>query len=124
MAFNRSFADIMAEWDALLRAREESSLAGSSRLDKLAALRERALALSVERWFYESQRRRAVAELNAVLREGLDEARDFRAELRGVLGSRSEELVTYEIKPLREGARRRRRKAGQPTESSDASSST
>jgi hypothetical protein len=119
MPVNRSYADIFAEWAALGASREEPEadpVAELPRQRELAVVHARAIALQAEKFQLEAARQKKARELREVVDYGLDLARDLRAELRGHLGSRSEDLVRYDIKPLRVEGRRRRRKKGEAEE--------
>src|SRR5258707_670187 len=100
MAVNRSYADLLTEWEALVPAGGGGArLAAWPRHADLVLPRDGARALMAEKNRLEADRRVAVSALQEVFVQGLEVARDFRAELRGHFGVRSERLVQYDMKP-------------------------
>lgn len=120
MAHNRSYAKILQEWRLLMSPGEgEDAMPLLPRQEKLAQLFEQAIALGVEQARHTTEKQKASLRLAETIDLGEEVARDLKAELRGYHGSRSEELVRYRMKPLREGGRRRKTKRGQDAEGAE-----
>jgi hypothetical protein len=109
MGFGKSQASILDEWTSLLAgSEEEPRLADRPNRTRLAAIRARAFELLAEQAHHRAAKQVASQALNDLFNEGEDVARDFKAELRSEVGSRSERLAQYNLKPLRTGGRRKR----------------
>lgn len=122
MAHNRSYAQIFQEWRLLMSPGEgEEAMPLLPRQEKLAQLLEQAIALGAEQARHAAAKQKASLELAETVDFGEEVARDLKAELRGYHGSRSEQLVRYNLKPLREGGRRRKAKSqgGEGAEGAD-----
>lgn len=110
MGFGKSQARILTEWLHLIAGSEdEPGLANLTNRTKLIGIRERAFELLTEQAHHQAAKQVASRALNDLLDEGEDVARDLKAELRSQVGSRSEKLTQFHIKPLRTDNRRRRR---------------
>jgi hypothetical protein len=110
MGFNRSYADILEEWRQILDGTEDQpELIDPARRAELAELLVQARGLFVLQAQHQAAKQVASRALNEVVTRGEDLARDAKAQLRGNLGTRSEMLVRFMMKPLRIGGRRSRR---------------
>lgn len=113
--------EFLAEWEHLLGSvNDDPQLAGMVTQPKLADVLNRAKAVLLKQAELTAAKQGSTLELTNLLAEGDDVARDFKAELKARLGSRSEQLVRYKMKPLRKGTRAKKSttpqegKAGKP----------
>jgi hypothetical protein len=110
MGFNRSYADILEEWRQIVDGTEDQpELIDPARRAELAELLIQARGLFVLQAQHQAGKQVASKALNEVVVRGEDLARDAKAQLRGNLGTRSELLIRFAMKPLRAGGRRSRR---------------
>lgn len=118
MRINKKYAEVIAEWEHLLGGVVgQADLANLANQPKLEAILARAKTLSLQQAEQRAAKQTATKELQGVILEGQDIARDFKAELRSRLGSRAEALVRYFVTPLRTGIRRKSKPAETPTPS-------
>jgi len=118
MRVKKTYAEVIAEWEHLLGgAVGVTELTGLTNQPKLEAILVRAKALVLQQAEQRAAKQTATKELQGVILDGQDIARDYKAEVRSRLGSRAEALVRYNVKPLRKGTRRKSTPVETPTPS-------
>jgi hypothetical protein len=118
-----SYADHFRDWKQLLLAAEsQSDFADLKVKPKLEALLKRAEELSAQQNERTAAKQVASQELKAVVGQGKDLARELRAEVSARVGSRSEQLTQFRVKPVGKGTRKSKTPA--PQEGSRGSSPT
>ena len=109
----KSFADLIRDWQRVLQAFLDHTVAlapAESRRVALSDLLSRALDLKARQDSHTAIRQQITQELDQVLEEGREQARQIRGMAKAILGSRNERLVQFDVAPLR----RRSRKAKPP----------
>ena len=107
-----SYADHVTERDTLLASvAGEASLSGLTSQPKLQAVLDRIKVLLAQQVERQAAKQVASQEIQALILEGTDHSRDLKSEIAGKLGSRSEQLVRFKVKPLRPSPRQSRKKA-------------
>lgn len=109
----RTFAHIIRDWQRVLQAFLDNAallVPAESRRAALSDLLTRALDLKARQDSHTAIRQQITQELDAVLEEGREQARQIRGMAKAILGSRNERLVQFDVAPLR----RRSRKAKAP----------
>src|SRR5262245_31193421 len=119
MPMIQSFADTIRDWDLLLMAtidNAESLASAETQRAALEATLAEARALKARQDSFDANRQQATQELNALLERGREEARRLRGMAKGLLGTKNERLVQFQVAPIR-----RRRRSTAPAASSDGS---
>jgi hypothetical protein len=107
-----SYADHVTEWDTLLtNVAGEEILSGLSNQPKLQSVLDRIKTLLVQQIERQAAKQVASQEIQALIFEGRDLVRDLKVEIVAKLGTRSERLVQFKVKPLRLSARQIKSKA-------------
>ena len=99
-----SFADLVLDQEKLLRAFEDNAEvlvpAGPQR-DAVASNLSQLHATKGRQDSFTAQRQEATQELNALMHHTREDARRLRALVKGLLGTRSERLVQFQVAPNR-----------------------
>lgn len=109
-----SYADHVTNWKKLLKAVEtQTDLADLKVKPKLEAVLVKIEEINTRQAEQQAAKQMATQEQKVVFQQGIDFARELRAELASRLGARSEAMVQFGVKPLRLGTRRTSAKATQ-----------
>jgi len=109
-----SFADITVEWEALIRAVDESPdlTASGAHRDALAAKLERIRELKAMQMAARATKQVCTQQLRHELGEAKMLAVQLRSSIRSFIDPRNERLVRYKMAPIRKGPRRAAGAAG------------
>jgi 3-methyladenine DNA glycosylase AlkC len=104
MPDNNSFADLVLDQERLLRAFEDNAEvlvpAGPQR-DAVASNLSQLHATKGRQDSFAAQRQETTQELGALMHKTREDARRLRALVRGLLGTRNERLVQFQVAPNR-----------------------
>ncbi len=105
----RTFAHLIRDWQRVLQAflDHAGALAPmTAKRDALEELLNRALNLKARQDSHTAIRQQITQELDEVLEEGREQARQIRGIAKGILGTRNERLVQFDVSPLRRRSRK------------------
>jgi hypothetical protein len=112
MRRNTSYADYLTDWQHLLATVNAlPELASSQYKAKLETILSQIGPVTTRQAQLQAAKQEATQELQKLIAEGKDAARDLMVETKAHFGSRSEQLVQFRVRPLRE---RRNAKPGAP----------
>lgn len=104
-----SFADITHDWEQLLRAFTDNAPLLAPAEPQRASL-ELVLALvrdtKARQDSHNAIRQEATQDLNDLLTDGLEQARRLRGMIKGLLGTKTERLVQFNVAPIRSRSRK------------------
>jgi hypothetical protein len=104
-----SFADITLDWEQLLRAFADSADVLAPAEPQRANL-ERVLGhvreTKARQDSHTAIRQQATQELDDLIKDGLEQARRLRGMVKGLLGTRTERLVQFNVAPIRSRSRK------------------
>ncbi len=99
-----SFADQILDWELLLQAFDDNSavmLPAQSLRDALAQSLAEVRSLKAGQDSAAAQRQQATQNLLETIQVGREQARRLRGMAKGLLGTRTERLVQFQVMPLR-----------------------
>ena len=97
-----SYADHLTDWQHLLATvNAVPELSGSRHKANLEGLITQIAEVTTRQAQHQAAKQRASLELNQLIRNGKDAARDLKIETKAHFGSRSEDLVQFRVPPLR-----------------------
>lgn len=99
-----SFADQILDWERLLQAFDDNSavmLPAQSLRDALAQSLAGVRSLKADQESAAAQRQQATQDLLEAIQAGREQARRLRGMAKGLLGTRTERLVQFQVMPLR-----------------------
>lgn len=103
-----SFADLVLDQEKLLRAFEDNAEnlvpAGPQR-DLVESNLSQLHAVKARQDSFTAQRQEATQELGALMHQAREDARRLRALVKGLLGTRNERLVQFQVAPVRSRTR-------------------
>jgi hypothetical protein len=105
-----SFADQILDWERLLRAYDDNILVMQPAQDIQAALSQTVAEIRGLKVVQEStagQRQQATQDILEKIQVGREQARRLRGMAKGLLGTKSERLVQFQVAPLRSRSRTR-----------------
>ncbi|HEV7667067.1 MAG TPA: hypothetical protein VGS22_00965 [Thermoanaerobaculia bacterium] len=111
MRVPKSFADILRDWELLLEAANDNEEALSPAVPVRAALAEaltQVRALKARQDSHGANRQQMTQELADLIFSGKELARRLRGLTKGLLGTRTERLVQFNVTPIRPRTRSRR----------------
>jgi DNA-binding protein H-NS len=103
-----SFADLVLDQEKLLRAFEDNAEALASANPQRDAVANNLPLLheaKARQESYSAQRQQTTQELGDLMHQTREDARRLRAVVRGLLGTRNERLVQFQVAPLRSRTR-------------------
>lgn len=104
----KSYADILRDWELLLEAANDNATELAVAEPQRAALATTLAEVRVTKALQESHkahRQQMTQELKNLLERGREEARRLRGMAKGLLGTKNERLVQFEVAPLRKRKR-------------------
>ena len=105
-----ALADTLSDWDLLIEAARRRVAQHSEIrpvLEALEAIRDRSKGLEQERLSLQARRQEATRELRRMKDEGKDYASRLRSGLKAALGTQTEALTEFNIRPRRRYGRRK-----------------
>lgn len=105
-----SFADLVQNWEGLLRAYDEhAELLINAQVQRqvLAAILLQAQKLKARQLLHQGLKQQATQEMGAVMANGEEAARCLRRAVAANVGTRSEILVQFGIPPVRSRSRKK-----------------
>jgi hypothetical protein len=111
MRVPKSFADILRDWELLLEAANDNEEPLAPAAPVRAALAEtltQVRALKAQQDSHGATRQQMTQELSGLIHDGKELARRLRGLTKGLLGTRTERLVQFNVAPIRTRTRSRR----------------
>jgi len=110
----QSYAEYLKDWRHLGQLAADTALAGTSAAQRQATLAT--VVAKIDELLQQQSERNAAKqvasnEIQLLIKQGRELARDIKLELKGNLGARSIDLVKFNLNPLREGQRSKKPKA-------------
>ncbi len=109
MANINSFPYLIRDWQRLLQAfldHAEALAPAESQRAALSDLLTRALDLKARQDSFSAVRQQTTQELGEVLDDGREQARRLRGMVKGILGTKNERLVQFDVAPIRKRSRK------------------
>ena len=111
MKVAKSFADILRDWELLLDAANDNEEPLAPAAPVRAALAEKLAqvrAFKARQDSHGATRQQMTQELSGLIHDGRELARRLRGLTKGLLGTRTERLVQFNVAPIRPRTRSRR----------------
>ena len=108
MPNNSSFADLVLDQEKLLRAFEDNAVIlapAEPQRDAVASNLSLLYAVKGTQDSFAAQRQQTTQELGALMHQTREDARRLRALVKGLLGTRNERLVQFQVAPNRSRVR-------------------
>lgn len=103
-----SFADLILDLEKLLRAFEDNAAAlgpAEPQRDAVAINLDRLRDIKANQDSFAAQRQKATQDLLALMDKAREDARRLRGMVKGLLGTRNERLVQFQVAPVRRRSR-------------------